>query len=357
MKPGLPRLVLTHLLLAVLIFAGAFALMPRRLVYAEARAGVEGGRLEISARPIRNFRIGSSQTRFGPLEFVGGLELSSASGSFGGLSSFRFLTPGQDFIGVSDTGFWFFGTLVHDDEARPAGLRDFRMQQIFDRSGSLSGHKRGIDAEGLDVRDGVATVGFERDHRIAQFRIDPDDMKPAFRNLDFLIPKHELRQNRSFETVVHFPPDGPRGGGLVVITEMSLDRNGNIFAAILEGPGKGIFTVRREGAFDITDGAFLNNGDLLLLERSFSMMTGVRMRLRQIPGDSIVKGALVDGPVLFEANMRYQIDNMEGMDVWTRADGAQIVSLISDDNHSILQRTLYLEFVLHDEDAGQQAAP
>ena len=37
------------------------------------------------------------------------------------------------------------------------------------------------------------------------------------------------------------------------------------------------------------------------------------------------------------------------MTCWIRADGAQMVSLISDDNHSILQRNLYLEFVLHDE--------
>ena len=53
--------------------------------------------------------------------------------------------------------------------------------------------------------------------------------------------------------------------------------------------------------------------------------------------------------MLFEADMSYQIDNMEGLDVWTRADGALIVSLISDDNHSILQRNLYLEFVLHED--------
>ena len=45
--------------------------------------------------------------------------------------------------------------------------------------------------------------------------------------------------------------------------------------------------------------------------------------------------------------MSYQIDNMEGIDAWTRADGQVMVSLISDDNHSILQRNLYLEFALH----------
>ena len=107
-----------------------------------------------------------------------------------------------------------------------------------------------------------------------------------------------------------------------MVSEKSLDKNGNIFAAIIEGPHKGIFTVKRNGEFDITDGAFLPDGDLLLLERSFSMADGVKMRLRRIYGESIAKGAVADGPVLFEADMAYQIDNMEGMDVWRRADGA-----------------------------------
>ncbi|TIU05107.1 MAG: hypothetical protein E5W40_21725, partial [Mesorhizobium sp.] len=68
-----------------------------------------------------------------------------------------------------------------------------------------------------------------------------------------------------------------------------------------------------------------------------------------IYGESVEKGAVADGPVLMEADMAYQIDNMEGLDVWTRDDGALMVSLISDDNHSMLQRNLYLEFVLHED--------
>ncbi|MBX3584390.1 MAG: esterase-like activity of phytase family protein [Rhizobiaceae bacterium] len=313
-----------------------------------AEAGAPG-QIEVSARPISNFRIGSSETRFGPLEFVGGLEMTSSSRDFGGFSSFRFLKPGSDFIGVSDNGLWFFGSVERGPEGKPEGFGHFRMEQMFDRSGKRSGSKREVDAEGLAVKDGIATVGFERDHRVSQFRIAPDAMKPAFRELDFLIPKRELRQNRSFETVAYSYPYGQHEGGLVVVTEKSLDRHGNVFAAIIEGPNKGIFTVKRHGEFDITDGAFLPNGDLLLLERSFSMLSGVKMRLRRIYGESISKGSVADGPVIMEADMLNQIDNMEALDIWTRDDGAQMVSLMSDDNQSILQRTLYLEFVLHDE--------
>ncbi|TIT18301.1 MAG: hypothetical protein E5W70_29730, partial [Mesorhizobium sp.] len=238
---------------------------------------------------------------------------------------------------------------ILDADKRPSGIENFRMQQMVDAAGQPIDLKGAVDAEGLAVRDGIATVGFERDHRIAEFKIDPDDMKAPFRQLDFLIPAGELRRNRGFETVTRAHPYGQHAGGLVVVSEKSLDKAGNIFAAIIEGPHKGVFTVKRNGDFDITDGAFLPDGDLLLLERSFSMARGVKMRLRRIYGESIEKGAVADGPVLLEADMGYQIDNMEALDVWTRDDGALIVSLMSDDNHSILQRNLYLEFILHED--------
>jgi hypothetical protein len=218
---------------------------------------------------------------------------------------------------------------------------------MVDETGASVSHKWLVDAEGLDVKDGVATVGFERNHRIAQFRVDPDNMGPAFKTLPYLVPENELRQNKGFETVVRAHPYGQHAAGLVIVSERSIDKQGNVFAAIIEGPNKGVFKVKREGNFDITDGSFLPDGDLLLLERSFTMADGVKMRVRRIYGETVAKGELADGPVLFEADMGYQIDNMECLEVWQRADGATMVSLMSDDNHSLLQRNLYLEFILH----------
>ena len=327
---------------AGLVLAAATAIAP-------ARAGAPLEKVDISARPITEFRIGSSETRFGPLEFVGGLEMTSPESDFGALSAFRFTTPGGDFVGVADTGFWFFGTVERDGDQRPSGMSNFRMEQMVDTDGKPIKKKGLVDAEGLDVKDGLATVGFERNHRVSQFKVDPGNMKAALRDLDFLVPANELRQNRGFETVTRANRNGQHEGGLVVVSEKSLDRQRNIFAAIIEGPNKGIFTIKRSGDFDITDGAFLPDGDLLLLERSFTMAEGVKMRLRRIYGEEIAKGAVADGPILFAADMAYQIDNMEAMDVWTRADGALMVSLMSDDNHSILQRNLYLEFILHQD--------
>ncbi len=316
---------------------------------APAAAGAPVEAVQVAARPIAQFRIGSEEKNFGPFEFVGGLEMTSSANDFGALSSFRFIEPGAAFIGVADTGFWFFGSVQRDAEGRPSGLSDFRMQQMVDKSGAPVDRKWEVDAEGLDVKDGIATVGFERNHRMAQYRIDPAGMGPAFNEVPFLVPAYELRQNKGFETVTRAHPYGQHEGGLVIVAERSIDKKGDVFAAIIEGPNKGVFTVKRDGDFDITDGAFLPDGDLLLLERRFTMADGVAMRLRRIYGESISKGQVADGPVLMSADMGYQIDNMEAMDVWQRADGAVMVSLMSDDNHSMLQRNLYLEFRMHED--------
>ena len=301
----------------------------------------------VDSRPIANFMLGSSQTRFGALDFVGGFEMRSEAPAFGQLSALRFLAPGGAFAGVADHGDWFFGRIVRDDSGVPLGLADFRMQPMVDRAGGIVDDKQLADAEGLEVGDdGVATVSFEREARLSEYRLGPDGAGRPLRDLDFVIPRRELRFNRGMETVVRAPADGPLRGARIVVAERSIDGDGNLFAAIVEGPGKGVFKVRRTDGFDVTDGAFLPDGDLVLLERRLSLASGIGMRLRRISGAAIAPGALVDGEVLMQADLAHRIDNMEGLDAWRREDGATVLSLISDDNQSFMQRTVYLEFLV-----------
>ncbi|TKT75292.1 esterase-like activity of phytase family protein [Aquamicrobium sp. LC103] len=325
------------------VAAGLSAVFPHR-AHAQLASTAPVEWMEVRAKPIGRFRLGSSQTRFGPLEFVGGLELASSGKDFGGFSAMRFLEPGTAFVGVADTGFWFFGRLMRDAEGRPAGVEEFRMSPMVDEAGQVIGDKWYVDAEGLAVHDGIATVSFEREHRVVEYRIDPDGMAGPIRNLDFVIPKEELRRNAGLETVIKSPEGGPQHGARIVIAERSLDPLGNIFGAVIEGPERGVFTVARSDGYDVTDGAFLPNGDLLILERRFTIAQSISMRLRRIPGGTVRAGGLLDGPVLMEANMAYRIDNMEALDVWLREDGATMVSIMSDDNQSVFQRSLYLEF-------------
>lgn len=302
--------------------------------------------IHVASRPIAEFRIGSDETRFGPFEFVGGLEMTSDDRRFSGVSSFRFLSPGERFIGVTDTGFWLFGAVRHGEEGRPSGVEGVTMMPILGQDGGTSDEKWHIDAEAIAVKGDEVVVGFERAHRIAVFELDPPDMGRPVEELDFLVPAYELRINQGFETVAFAPQDSALAGALVAVTERSLDldRQRSIFAAVLSGPRKGVFSIARRGDFDITDGAFLPNGDLLLLERRFSFLSGVAMRIRRIDQQNIRPGAIADGAILLEADMNYQIDNMEALEVWENASGQTMISLVSDDNHSFLQRNLYLEF-------------
>ncbi len=302
--------------------------------------------LKVFSRTIDNFQIGSTETRFGPLDFNGGLELTSANRDFGSLSGLRFIEPGSVLLAVSDNGFWVSGTINRDAAGHPASLDQARIVEMRDENGERTSEKWNTDAEGLLIDGDKVSVSFERKHRIATGTLDRATLTFAARDEKLPIPARELRSNRGFEALTKAPADTPLEGARVAVSEKSLNKAGDIFAAIMEGPLKGIFFVKRDSEYDVSDGDFLPNGDLLLLERRFSMASGVAMRIRRIKGADIKPGATVDGEVLFEADMAYQIDNMECLDVWQRADGATMISLASDDNHSILQRNLYLEFRL-----------
>lgn len=302
--------------------------------------------VEIAAHPIPVFRSGADGNRLGALEFVGGMVLSSREPLFGAWSSVRFLPDGERFVGVFDTGHWFTGRLVRDGEGRISGLADADISQMTDAAGQMHPGKANMDAESLALRSGEVIVGFEQRHRIDVYPADTftSDRPTHFLPLPFSI--RELRGNGGLETLVVAPAGSPLAGSLVAIAERSVDKEGHLFAAIVDGPMKGVFKVVRRDDFDITDGAFLPDGNLLLLERRFSFATGVGMRIRRIDGKTIRAGAVVDGEILLEASLREAIDNMEGLDVVAGPDGSTRLIVVSDDNHSILQRNLMLEFRL-----------
>jgi hypothetical protein len=142
------------------------------------------------------------------------------------------------------------------------------------------------------------------------------------------------------------PRGRPLGGSLIAISERGLARNGNILGFLIGGLHRGTFAVKRSDDFDISDAALVPAGDLLILERKFGWSTGLYIRIRRIALSDIAPGALVDGRVLFEADLGQEIDNMEGLSVHRSAHGETVLTLISDDNFSALQRTLLLQFTL-----------
>jgi len=302
----------------------------------------------VSSRTLSSFAFGSDKQVFGKLEFLGGLVYSSTAPLLGAVSAIRFREDREHFVAVLDTGHWLTGRVTRGSDGRLGGLADVEIRSMIDENGRDESVKARMDAEGLAIGDGELLVSYEGRHRIDAYP-DPGFMeaKPS-RRLPFPFPLREMRSNRGLETLAMSPATGPLGAVPVTVAERSLDANGHLLAAVLDGPLAGTFAVRRQDPWDVTDGAFLPNGDLLLLERRFRLSDGVGMRIRRLDGTSIRPGAVLDGEVLIDADLSQQIDNMEGMDVVTTEDGEIRIVVVSDDNHSILQRNLMLEFRLLD---------
>jgi hypothetical protein len=158
-----------------------------------------------------------------------------------------------------------------------------------------------------------------------------------------------LPYNKGLEALTFAPRGGKLAGALIAFSERGLDPNGNLKAFLIGGATPGEFSVKRRDEFDISDCVTLPSGDVLLLERRFTWLSGIAMRLRRIAIADIAPGALVDGSVLLFADMGYQIDNMEGLSAHMDADGATVLTMISDDNFFVLQRTVLLQFKLIEE--------
>ncbi|NTJ08535.1 esterase-like activity of phytase family protein [Rhizobium lusitanum] len=317
-------------------------------------SGDEGAPADIRATVISTLRPGSQETQFGALEFVGGLELSSDNALLGAISAIRFRPDQRHFISVLDTGHWLTGAIERDDKGRLKGITEARIMPMIDRYGDTDAGKGAMDAEGLALRGDHVLVSYEQHHRVDTYPDPGFETSPPDDTIPILIPRRQLRANRSLEALMIAPQSSPLAGAAVIVAEDSLDDQGNMLAAILDGPLQGRFTVRHYDSFDVSDGVFLPDGDLLLLERRFGLAHGLGMRIRRIAGADIRPDAVVDGKVIFEANSREQIDNMEGIDVFRAADGTLHLILVSDDNHSILQRSLMLEFRLSDESIVSQ---
>ena len=92
-----------------------------------------------------------------------------------------------------------------------------------------------------------------------------------------------LPNNKGLEALAFAPRGSKLAGTLIAFSERGLDAAGNLKAFLIGGPTPGEFSVKRRDDFDISDCTVLPAGDLLLLERRFSLLRGgIAMRLRRI---------------------------------------------------------------------------
>jgi hypothetical protein len=302
--------------------------------------------IEVEARAIPSFDTRDrGHMQFGQLRYRSGLILTSKYRDFGGLSGIRLNAKGEGFVAISDQGNWFTGKIAYNGAAM-VGLTDVESAPMLAADGRAITARKWYDSESIAIDGPTVYVGLERVHQILKFDFGRDGVRARGEVLPQPPGMRKLPSNGSLESLVV----GRRGlalaGTLIAISERGLDPAGNIMGWLIGDKTPATFSVRRTDSYDISDAAQLPTGDLLVLERKLSLMGGAGIRIRRIALASIVSGATVDGPSIFDADLGHEIDNFEGLDVHVTGDGDTVLTLVSDDNFSMLQRTLLMQFTL-----------
>ncbi|MFG1413946.1 esterase-like activity of phytase family protein [Xanthobacter sp. VTT E-85241] len=304
---------------------------------------VEPVAIEVQATPLPTFHPRKDDTRFGALLYRGGLRLTSPFPGFGGLSAFHLDADGAHFLAVTDAGLFLRGRLVTEGD-RPIGLADVTAAAILDQTGApLADNNRG-DAESLAFGPKDVFVGLEDVNEIWSYP-GADPLEQKGKPIPVPPGVKALRDNLGLESLVYVP-SGPLAGALLGIGEVGATNGADLPGFIIGGPKPGTFTIPKSGVFSATDVALGPDGELFLLERHYAVSTGVSMQIRRFQLKDVAPGAVLKGDILFTADMGYEIDNMEGLAVTVNAAGETLLTLISDDNFSPIQRTILLRFAL-----------
>ncbi len=302
--------------------------------------------IEVNARPLPSFDTRDrSRVGFGSLEYRSGLVLTSRFPGFGGLSGLRLDAKGERFIALSDKGTWFAGGIVYQGREM-TGLADVEAAPLLGADGRPITARGWFDSESLALDGSLVYVGLERVNQILRYDFSKDFIRARGEVIAVPPAVRKLPYNRGLEALVMVPKGMPLAGTLIAMSERGLDRDGNIIAFLIGGKTPGQFSVRRSNDFDISDAVLLPSGELLILERKFSWLAGVGIRIRSIPLKSVAPDAVVDGPSIFDADLGNEVDNMEGIDAHLTPQGETVLTLVSDDNFSMVQRNLLLQFTL-----------
>ena len=303
-----------------------------------------------------------SENKAGALTYLGGVQLFSNSASFGGISGFVISPDGDRILGVSDRGFWFLANVMYD-KGHLVGLQNGEMSPLSDEKGRQYRGKES-DAEAVTLVDsGGLVVSFENDHRFRYYQAS------STLNFDSVL--------KSNAQVISFAPDLspvleglPKNLGIEALTTLTDGRMLAISEAALENSNNGMarawiigrgavlpLTYELMDLYRPTDMATLPDGDVLVLERHFSLARGMASRLRRIKAADIREGTELKGEVIACMEFPYNIDNMEALAVRQNEAGETIVYMMSDNNFNPLQRNLLMMFRLDQEEKPEQPQP
>lgn len=314
-------------LLMFLILLGTSVTMIRSEPVLRARAQ---GVSRIVAVPV------ALEGRLGALRFAGGWELRSKDPRFGGISAIALTRDG--FVALSDSGtaMWFEGRTGTPSRLRllplPAGP-------------GTSARKSDRDSEALAVGpNGRMWVSYENHNSVWRYAAD-------FRAAQANRAPPEMRRwtpNSGAEAMVRLD-DGrfvifSEGAGSVAKSSdvLLFDRDPT------DASARAIrMSYRLPPGFSVTDAASLGDGRIVTLHRSLSVSGGLAASVGMIDVSRFVRGAVLSPRMLATLRSPMTVDNMEALTI-ERRGGRIYLWIASDDNFSMLQRTLLMKFELVD---------
>jgi hypothetical protein len=282
------------------------------------------------------------RTKFGRLTLLKAYELRGSDRRFGGLSGLTFGADGKLYA-ISDRGYWLSARPSFDDDGRLSDLDEWHIAPLLTRSKKPVQRYGKIlsDAEAItQAPDGSFIVAFEQDHRLWRYAASPEVFSSPPVSIPIPSEVSEAPINGGLEAVSVLPD-----GRILAIAEELVNSDGSLKGWLLENRRFAKVSYYPADGFTASDCAALKNGDVIVLERRWGLLSGFAARLTLLKHKDIRPGAKLKGEELVRLERPLNIDNFEGLAVQESTDGIRVL-IVSDDNYFWLQRTLMLQFFL-----------
>ena len=295
-----------------------------------------GTAVELKSIKINLFPTDLENISLNKLKFVSGIEIKSNHPDFGGLSGL-IINEDKSLIAVGDQGIWLTGKIKIDENGKLVEI-------INGRLGHLKGNENNplyklgksyTDAESIEFYNNKFVVSFERKHRILIFNNIFLHSEIFYDRIKYL----DLPDNGGIEAMAPL-----KNNSIFLLSENLIHPDDKIAGYLLSDNKLKKVYVKKNGSFKPTDMSNLPDGNILLLERSFSPVRGVSARISVIKYEDLKPNSVILPLTLDTLKPPMVVDNFEGISFLKLNDGGYYIFILSDDNFNFLQKTLLYQF-------------
>jgi hypothetical protein len=293
--------------------------------------------IELTAIDVDPKRPG--RKNFGSLTLLSAFQLESKDKRFGGLSGLSVGADGKLYA-ISDRGYWLSASMQLDSNGALMNLVDWQIAPMLTTTKTpVTGRLR--DAEALaQAQDGSFLVAFEGNHRIWRYNPPPNTFNSTPVSVEIPLAIRRAPSNGGLEGLTLLPD-----GRLLILTEEFANADGSFKGWLIEeGKSAELSYIPADG-FRVTDCAALPNGDVLVLERRYTLIAILSARITLVKAKTVQPGAKLAGAELLKLEQPLAAENYEGIAIKQTSNGTMIF-IVSDDNYSSFQQTLLLQFLL-----------